>query len=843
MTFDATHVPIYRFCLILLLLACLRPPAFAQIPTTIVPDKTLGTMVTEDGNLHTIDGGTPRGSNLFHSFDRFDIGAGDTARFTTQQTGIHNILSRVTGGHRSMIDGRLQSDVPDANLYLLNPSGVVFGSNARLDVRGSFHVSTADVLRLQDGGEFHADLMETTVLTLAPPSAFGFLRDQPSEIAIDGARLAVPDGAALSLVGGNIRVEGGKLTASQGQLNVISVVSRGDAVFQAGAEMPTMDVVGAEELGEVTITKNARLSTSGEGGGTVLIRGRRLRVDAASIAANTGGTQAVGRIDIAVSDMTLSSGGQLRASALEGSRGAAGTITVRVTGEMTVTGRESTIDSGNAGSGPGGLINLRVGKLSVRSIGAIDAGSRGRSGHAGSISIAATDSVTVRDRARISASTEGRGRGGDIMIDTADLTVRNRAVISANTTRRSEGGGDAGRIEIHATDRVLVTGQSGIENLTDGSGNGGDIMIDSGDLTVRDGASISANAERQSSGDAGSIQITAADVTIDDGRIESVSQAGASGNAGDITLHATGQVLVTGGRPNQLPGQIRTTAVRGSQGSAGSITITADTLSIVTANTSSAERPARITSASDSGDTGDITIEVCQLSVTGGSFIAASVRENAVEGARGGNIRITATERITVSGENRVGNRAEGDYSRIDAETLGRGHAGNVILNTPQLIIEGGGRVFSAARATDDNPALSGRAGVVTITATDSVTLTGRDRTGRPSGILTSTDGSGNGGNIMIDTGELQLLDGGEITAQATGRGDAGSIKINVVQTLFIDQSEVRTNALQANGGGDRYRCQLPPAPGRQDHHVRYGWSGRWREYRGRCCIGVVGAQ
>jgi filamentous hemagglutinin family protein len=128
-----------------LLLSVLLAVSQVQVTSAITPDRTLGTTVTRNGTLHTIAGGTIRGSNQFHSFDRFSIGTNDTASFTGPD-GVTNILSRVTGGQLSNIDGTIQSQIPGANLYLLNPSGVLFGPNARLDVKGSFHVSTADVL-------------------------------------------------------------------------------------------------------------------------------------------------------------------------------------------------------------------------------------------------------------------------------------------------------------------------------------------------------------------------------------------------------------------------------------------------------------------------------------------------------------------------------------------------------------------------------------------------------------------------------------------------------------------------------------------------------------------------
>ena len=94
--------------------------------TTITSDGTMGTMVTQDGKVYNIDGGTAKGSNLFHSFGLFSVGTGDAASFNGP-SGIENILSRVTGGQQSMIDGLLRSTIPGANLYLLNPAGVLFG--------------------------------------------------------------------------------------------------------------------------------------------------------------------------------------------------------------------------------------------------------------------------------------------------------------------------------------------------------------------------------------------------------------------------------------------------------------------------------------------------------------------------------------------------------------------------------------------------------------------------------------------------------------------------------------------------------------------------------------------
>ncbi len=249
--------------LVLRLLPVLFAPAcaFAQVKT----DGTVGPRTTLTGPNFNITPslGTSVGPNLFHSFEAFNIAQGQTATFTGPPS-IHNILARVTGGP-SAIDGTLACSIPGANLYLINPAGVIFGPSATLDLHGSFAVTTADYVKLSDGGQFHASDPSKNVLTSAAPAAFGFLgRQKPAAIEVRGTTgidpitqlpthaptLEVQPGLALTIVGGDLTIAGGTLRAPEGRINLQAVGSAGEVIVgqtpsTGTAVMPSSMSLGA----------------------------------------------------------------------------------------------------------------------------------------------------------------------------------------------------------------------------------------------------------------------------------------------------------------------------------------------------------------------------------------------------------------------------------------------------------------------------------------------------------------------------------------------------------------------------------------------------------------------
>lgn len=300
----SSRLPRLLICSSLLWMQALLTLSQAAVTSAITGDGTLGTTVTRSGTIYTITGGTRPGNgpNLFHSFDRFSVGTGDPVSLSGP-SGIANILSRVTGGQPSVIDGRLQATIAGANLYLLNPREVLFGPNASLEVSGSFHVSTADYLRFTDGTKYLAHLSQASVLTVAVPAAFGFLGNTPAPVTIWGSRLQVGTGRALSAVGGDIAVVDGTLSAPSGRVHLASVASPGEAALNS----PEVTLGSFAHWGRVTLSQGTLVSTSSASSGSageVTVRGGRVTLtDGAQIVTSNSGIGRGGPVTIITTDM------------------------------------------------------------------------------------------------------------------------------------------------------------------------------------------------------------------------------------------------------------------------------------------------------------------------------------------------------------------------------------------------------------------------------------------------------------------------------------------------------------------------------------------------------------
>ncbi len=427
-----------------MLIYTLTVSAWAQIATdgTLSPAKDL----TGPDYQISADLGKQAGGNLFHSFSRFDIHKGESATFSGPDT-VSNVISRVTGGNASHIDGVLRSEIPDANLYLLNPSGIMFGENAKLEVDGSFHASTADYLKLGADGEFHAKYPEQSKLSVASPGAFGFLGDNPGGITLQNSKLSVPEGETLSLIGGDLKMDGdppvvvsndGKrvevnfgteLTAESGRINLTSITSPGE-VSPANTGL---DLDSETQGGEIIIN-NTGIDVNGEGGGSVFIRGGHFELISSWIVGHTEGQKDGQGINIQMHNIELKDS---EITTDTNGAGKAGSISVIISGTLKISGinkiaeRINGISSNSWNTGKAGEIEIEALRVEIKDGSQVNSSTRGP-GEGNDITIRARESVNISGGLFVNTiNVEDGGKGGNIIVYTDKLEISNEGKMQA----------------------------------------------------------------------------------------------------------------------------------------------------------------------------------------------------------------------------------------------------------------------------------------------------------------------------------------------------------------------------------------------------------------------------
>ena len=254
----------------------------------VVSDGSRGSVLSRAGFDFDITSGAKVCGNLFHCFSKFDLGYAESATFRGPND-VTNIPSLVTGGSASSIDGTIRSIISVANLFLMNPKGLVFGPNAKLDIQGSFAVSTADYLELADGGKFNAQLGGDDSLTSAPVSAFGFFNSAPAAVTFNQSQLSVQPSRGLHIIAGGVALNVASLQAPSGFLTVVSAAPTGVLPFTLATRGSGNAAVNFGARGTVTLANQSMLNTDGDGGGRLVIRSGKRTVDNSTISSsNTG---------------------------------------------------------------------------------------------------------------------------------------------------------------------------------------------------------------------------------------------------------------------------------------------------------------------------------------------------------------------------------------------------------------------------------------------------------------------------------------------------------------------------------------------------------------------------
>lgn len=767
-------------------LAAIASPGIAQI----VPDNTAGTVVTPnrlvDGLPATlIEGGTSQGANLFQSFTDFNVDTGQRVYFANPAT-VENILSRVTGGAISNIDGLLGVN-GDANLFLLNPNGVIFGPNTRLDINGSFTTSTAGSFVFADGSEFRALPQVGELFSASVPLGVQFNSNNPPQGDISSTGNLELKGQDISFLGQNITLRSIDTSGTDGETtnidnnstvkNLAVVAGNGGAITLIAADnLKTDDLTSTggrggninldTSNGPVTTTGNLT-STGGNGGNINLQANGNLTAETIDASGGEGGLfiqQGMGALNLMPGKPLASNGGN------------GGSINLQANSSTNITGGVFS-DAGSLDFIPEGIGRVLTASFNV--------------GNGGNTTIRSTDNISV-------GSIEDLNDNEVVLSSEASLQTFN--LPDGNGDIRGGDIGNAGNISIISISGNIsilgnISSPSSSEALSsaEGSGsvgNGGNINISSisGDITLAelDSSSVSlvdsgnvgttGNGGRiQISSGSGNIRLTSADSSSFATSASDDVNASNSGNGGDIKLSSNSGIIEIRVDPDNNELDSSSFSLVGNTGNAGNILISAPS----------------IRGINNSAGSGEIEIEVLATSI---------VQNRQSDRAAGQGGTVTLSTRGTLSG--------------IEVLTISSaGRSGDVIIQgTNDLILQNlrfttSGQIEIEDRRLDNrgeqrppivlDASAFGASGNTAIASAGDLTLDNVQ-------IFSDAQGRNNGGNITIEDAGIVILKNNTSLQTNTGsEGTAGNIFVRDVDALvFRNNSFLLSNANgQANGG------------------------------------------
>jgi filamentous hemagglutinin family protein len=770
----------------------LSNPAFAQ---SIVTDGTTNTQINGDcaGSCSITGSDIDVGNNnLFHSFQKFNVDTGATVTFI--DPGVINIISRVTGRNLSQINGILGA-TGSANLFLINASGILFGPNASLNIGGSFVASSADSLVFNNGQQFSAvNPAAPPLLTINVPVGLQFGAN-PSQIEVQGtgnnlllnpdstinrdfrpAGLKVPNGKTLALVGGDLIIEGGNLTAEEGRIELGSVDAMGKVNLLSTNTGWSFDYSEISSFNDIQLSQAASADVSGNNAGIIQVRG---------------------------GNITLSEGSSLLANTL-----------VEGGGEIRVRGEETVNLGGNSSFAPDSLpippfspmpssvyveiepgalgdgsSRLNVSASNLELVGGAQIGlSMAGAGSSGSLNVSA-ENVTLSGGTPFGPSSifvavfpvfrpiPATGKGGELTIDSNSLQVLNGSQIIASTF----GPGDAGNLNINAQDiQVIGFNPGGPSSIVSGAeippaGQGGQIAIATQRLLVADGGQISTGTQSITS-PAGDMVINASESIelrgeVEQGRSGLFASAFSSrdpetgmvftseAEGGSITVN-TGELIVKDGATINVSNSASnpdSPAVAQGLGPAGNMNINAERILL--------DNQSILTAETVAGNKGNINLESQNIQLLNGSIIST----NATEEGQGGNILIIGNNLDVLSN------------SQITSNAEGLGSAGNINIDVSNLTLNQG---QITASGNQGNLNLNSQA----VQLSDNSELS------------TNAEGESSGGNIDIVTGSIDIRENSQITANAMGEGSGGTITISSASENFLlNRGRITSNGEEGN--------------------------------------------
>ncbi|MCV6638602.1 filamentous hemagglutinin N-terminal domain-containing protein [Candidatus Albibeggiatoa sp. nov. NOAA] len=695
-----------------------------------------------DSGLYNIsqDVGQTVGNNLFHTFDSFNLNQGEIAQFSGNDS-IQNIISRVIGGETSLINGTIRSTIPNADFYFLNPYGIVFGEHAQLDLQGSFHASTADYLKLSDGGEFHAQFPERDILTTASVENFGFLDNSIATINLQNTHLFVPAGKSLSLIGGDLDLSGesvvlfdeehyqalsADMALTAKQINLVSVASQGEVILDES------DLSINAEGGTIHLDKTL-IDASGKGAGAIFIRGGQLLMSDTSIQSNTLAEQDGLTIDLQLTKLI----------------------------DILNHAAQQVLIAKTFDSGKGADVKLTTPNLKLSNA-TINLSSLG-GGDAGSLNLNATQAKF--DASQIRSSAFGQGKSSSY-----DINVKESLILTGQMNQIVKNDG----IEQPNTPAQITSTTSSAE------GEGGFITMNTGNLKIEGGVvGVSSFSQQQT----GNLTIKANNIDVNAGGLI-ISSSNGEGHAGNMTLTIKDTLSVSGMRNGsyitrglEFKDNFSGITSIAFQGNGGNITISAATIKL-------ADGGIGAPSVGKASKSGIITIHTDNLEMYRGGRI-----NNSNRGLKGQNYLIGSSEGNVINIDAKA-IKITGAGSGILSETHSLGKGGNIEIQAEDIVLEEKGAISALS-------ANIGEAGQIKIDA-DNIYI-------RSQGKISTDAQNGFGGEITLNSSGLTYLQQGQIiTSVHGGNGNGGNISITNPQFLVLNQAQIIAQADAGQGGNIR---------------------------------------
>ena len=710
-------------------------------PTVVNPSVANCAGICITGGLRD---GSSSSANIFHSFSEFNIGSTQTVTFDSQ-SGVNNIFSRVTGRNASTINGTLGVN-GNANLFLLNPNGIIFGSKAQLSIPGSLLTSTANSVLFQNGDEFSTTSLATpSLLNINVPTGLQFGSGTPSTIGIQGdgnalsfnrdftinrgtpsSGLIASEGKTLALIGGDVIVQGGNLASENGHIEVGSIGIDSTVAFTSTASGWDIDYTNTNNFQDISLSQNSSINVSDDDAGSIQLQGRQIDISGGSgIIANVtnsgNGNIAINAAErLSLTGVNLSRAQPIQTVVyVEISPGATGDGN----SEVSVNTPELNLAAGAqiglsmAGSGSSGEVNIAASNIFVDSI----------SNFTPSALFAAVRKVTDAS-GQLTADGQGGNlniqglaeRSNRIPVSAEQLSVTNGASISTETN----GPGDAGQLNIKAKDIAVlgftllpngdtVPSSLGSASRESVSGNGGETNISTERLVVAEGGQISVSTN--STNAAGNLTIQASESvelrgSTTEGRSGLFALARRSNGAGGNIEVTTDQLsLLEGATINASNFSSTASGAAPGTGPAGNIQVIASDITL--------QDESIITTDTVEGDRANITLQSNSLSLRRGSSITtnANTRSTSAAGttvvagsATGGNINITpqalhalGKSAITANASNSFGGhvvitadlllgttfreKPTPDSDITASSDLGTAFSGSVEINSPDI--------------------------------------------------------------------------------------------------------------------------------------------------------------